>query len=126
MKYFKYTLIATLISTITIYTINYLKIPIFSNYAAVTIINGSNQDINSFSISLSNYPDKKFYFNLIKKGENKTIEFKNFSDTHYIIRYKLNNKQISKEIGYLTNSLNYNNIIFINRDGNLTLENLNN
>ncbi len=91
-----------------------LVISIFSlpkNYAIVTIINDSNKTLYDINISLSRYKSY-FYIPKLLPNSSKTITFKNFSDTHYIISFRAN-KSIYKEIGYLTNGMNFNDLILL-------------
>ena len=111
MKFNKSFIITILIFILL--AIIYFNIPIFHNYAKVTIINNSDSNLSDFNISLFNSSQKR-YFKIIKINEHKKIVFKDFSDTHYVIKYKLHNKLIKKEVGYLTNGLNFKDTIIIN------------
>ena len=85
------------------------------NKANVLIVNNSNKNIYDFNISLYRYP-KIYNFNSIPPHKSRKVSFKSFGDTHYIISFKSNDRIVKKEIGYLTNSMDFNDTILIDKN----------
>ncbi len=82
--------------------IPFLLLPENNNKAVITLLNDSNTTLYDINISLYRYK-QYYYFYKLPPNNSKTITFRNFGDTHYIICFKSNNTIIQKERGYLTN-----------------------